>query len=176
MKFQKTDLDALEVPYFRIDEELEIEVEDHPRCREIRNVHVAGDAFYEKHDAELSVQLDIEGEMVVPCAITLKPLTIDFSVHYDEIFSFFEPYVEENETMDEESVEEIIFVDSDEIDLEAHLRSVVLAEIPLKVVDPDLEEYPEGDGWVVMTEEEYEEEKSQQIDPRLAKLKELKID
>lgn len=175
MKFQKSDLDSLEVPYFRIDQEMAIEIEDHPRCREIRNVQVVGDVFYEKHDAELSVQLDIAGEMVVPCAITLKPLDIDFSVHYDEIFSFYAADDEE-ETMDEESLEEIIYLDAEELDLEPHLRSVVLAEIPLKVVDPELEDYPEGDGWVVMTEEAYEEEKSQEIDPRLAKLQEFKVD
>ncbi|WZU00528.1 hypothetical protein MGH68_13320 [Erysipelothrix sp. D19-032] len=32
-------------------------------------------------------------------------------------------------------------------------------EVPLKAVHPDLETYPEGDGRVVMTEEDYINEK-----------------
>ena len=52
----------------------------------------------------------------------------------------------------------------------------IFAEVPLKAVHPDLETYPEGDGWVVMTEEDYINEKSQEIDPRLAKLKDFKFD
>ena len=40
----------------------------------------------------------------------------------------------------------------------------------------ELTEYPKGDGWLVMSEEDYLEEKSREIDPRLAKLKDIEID
>ena len=33
------------------------------------------------------------------------------------------------------------------------------------------EEYPSGDGWRIITEEEYQKSQEDRIDPRLAKLK-----
>ncbi|UPU39227.1 DUF177 domain-containing protein [Erysipelothrix sp. Poltava] len=62
------------------------------------------------------------------------------------------------------------------LDLDPYLLDSILAAVPLKAIHPDLKEYPEGEGWQVMTEEDYTKEKSQEIDPRLAKLKDFKFD
>ncbi len=105
--------------------------------------------------------------MIVPCAITLKPLSHLFNVRLNEVFSFYEPDEEDEET---------IYVQDEEIDLDPYILGAILAEIPLKLIDPELTEYPKGDGWLVMSEEDYLEEKSREIDPRLAKLKDIEID
>ena len=169
MKFLRSDLDQMENSIIKIDRMVEIELDNHPRCRELRNVHIFGEAYYDMYDARLTFDLSIEGEMIVPCAITFKPLILDFDNDFYESYTFIK-HDEDEEDMN------TFFVEGDEIDIEPNIRAAVLSEIPMKVVDPELEEYPKGDGWIVMTEEEYEKEKSEEIDPRLAKLKELNID
>ena len=54
------------------------------------------------------------------------------------------------------------------------VRDAILMEAPLQVTDVDPQDYPSGDGWRVITEEEYESSKKNAIDPRLAKLQEFK--
>ena len=49
-------------------------------------------------------------------------------------------------------------------------------EVPLKVVKEGIKEYPKGDGWEVVKEEDYTKSKKDDIDPRLAKLKEFKLE
>ena len=51
-----------------------------------------------------------------------------------------------------------------------------MMEVPLKIVKEGLTQYPKGDGWEVVKEEDYIKEKSKEIDPRLAKLKEFKLE
>ena len=51
---------------------------------------------------------------------------------------------------------------------------MILMEVPLKVVKEGLIEYPKGNGWEVVRESDQVEERP--IDPRLAKLKDFKLD
>ena len=53
---------------------------------------------------------------------------------------------------------------------------LILMEVPLKVVKEGIKEYPKGDGWEVVKEEDYTKSKKDDIDPRLAKLKEFKLE
>ena len=45
----------------------------------------------------------------------------------------------------------------------------------MKVVKDDAV-YPSGDGWEILSEAEYQRRKGNEIDPRLAKLKEFKFE
>lgn len=167
MKFLRFELEQSASTNIEIDEDLVIELEEHPRCNDLKDIHAGGYAYYDRHDGRLTVDIDISGEMIVPCAITLKPLSHLFNVRLNEVFSFYEPDEEDEET---------IYVQDEEIDLDPYILGAILAEIPLKLIDPELTEYPKGDGWLVMSEEDYLEEKSREIDPRLAKLKDIEID
>ena len=51
---------------------------------------------------------------------------------------------------------------------------MILLEVPISVTEADEDAYPSGDGWRVLTEDAYEQEKKSEGDPRLAKLKEFK--
>ncbi|MBV1708810.1 MAG: DUF177 domain-containing protein [Erysipelothrix sp.] len=79
-----------------------------------------------------------------------------------EVFSF--------EKSDNED-EDVEVVKGDVIELFELVYQLILMEAPLKVVKPDLKEYPKGDGWEVIKEEDYVAAKKSEIDPRLAKLK-----
>lgn len=101
--------------------------------------------------------------MVVPCAITDEDVLVEFKTEDDPVFSF-------GKTDDEEAIE----VKGDTVELMPVVYPLIMMEIPLKVVKPGLKDYPKGDGWEVLTEEEYLREKQSQIDPRLAKLRDYK--
>ena len=70
----------------------------------------------------------------------------------------------------------MLFRSNDELNLTPILEDVVLQEVPLKVVKKGKIDYPKGKGWSVTTEKEYAKRKSEEIDPRLAVLKDYKFD
>jgi len=125
MKFHRYDLE--ENP-FVIDTVLEVSEEDrkpNTRYSDISDIEVSGTGFYEEETEELIIGLDIFCQVEVPCAITLKPIELDLEIQYSETFSFLEG-------------EETVYIEEDEIDLTPYIWSAVIAEIPIKVVDPEL--------------------------------------
>lgn len=168
MIFTRFELDGLSTSYIDIDEAFDIDlelIENHPRLNELRDVFISGQCYYDPHSAQLIPELTIEGVMVVPCSISLKPVEIDFSIDLNDMFSFG-PLGQ-----DDEGIE----VNGDVLDLAPYIWEAVITEIPLRIIHPDVETYPEGEGWEVLTEEDFIKQKSQEIDPRLAKLKDFKI-
>lgn len=171
MKFNRDEMDKLTSSRLNIDEDIDIDFSSlyNPnRLIAIREVFAVGSVYYNKYTTQLVTDLTISGIMTVPCAITLEPFDIEFDAKIGEVF-FFE---KSEDTMDE-SFE---LVEEDDLDLTPYIVSAVISEVPLKAINPNLEEYPKGNGWQVMTEEEYTKIKSQEIDPRLAKLKDFKFE
>ncbi|AZK44542.1 DUF177 domain-containing protein [Erysipelothrix piscisicarius] len=169
MKFYRADLDRLKSPRLEIDEEIIIDqdlLKGFSLCTALREIFAVGHGYYDEHTSKLITDLTIEGIMTVPCAITLEPFDIEFSIPIGDVFSF--------EKLEDDEVG--IEIEGEELDLDPYIVDSILAAVPLKAIHPDLKEYPEGDGWQVMTEEDYTKEKSQEIDPRLAKLKDFKFD
>ena len=104
-----------------------------------------------------NVILNITGKMVLPCAITLKPVDYPFNISFDEIFS-------ENA----EEMSKKIKNCENSIDILPIVWENILMEIPMKVVSPDASyEKLEGEGWKIVTED------CESINPELAKLKDL---
>lgn len=171
MQFIRNDLDKLSASRLDIEEEVIIDFEslvNRNRIIALRDVFAVGHIYYDTYSTQLVTDLQIEGVMTVPCAITLEPFDLEFSTRLGEMFSF--------ETPDEELASEIEVVDGEILDLNPYITEVIFAAVPLKAVHPDLEAYPEGSGWKVMTEEDYIKEARQEIDPRLAKLKDFKFE
>ena len=101
--------------------------------------------------------LNVVGKMVLPCAITLKPVDYGFNINIDEILS------EESEEISKK-----VKKSENTIDILPIVWENILMEIPMKVVSPDAElEKIEGDGWKLVTED------TENINPELAKLKDL---
>lgn len=167
MKYTWSELESLTNPYFTIEGNLEIldkGPDMHGRFLELLDIYVEGSGYYNDDTTEFIVGLEITSHVVVPCAITLKPLEIEVNTTLSETF-VFEP--EQSDT------EDAYILDDDFVDLDPYVRLAAELAIPLKVIDPDLEEYPSGDGWTVMTESQLVSSKEDEIDPRLAKLKEF---
>lgn len=170
MKYTWSELESLANPYLKIEGNLEIldkGPDMHGRFLELLDIYVEGSGYYNDETTEFIVGLEITSHVVVPCAITLKPLEIEVITTLSETF-VFEPEQSDNE--------DVYVLEDDFVDLDPYVRLATELAIPLKVVDPELEEYPSGKGWSIMTESQLESSKKEEIDPRLAKLKQFKFD
>ena len=101
--------------------------------------------------------LNIQGKMILPCDITLKPVDYAFDINIDEML-----------TENSEEISKKIKKSENTIDILPIVWENILMEIPMRVVSPDASlEKIEGDGWKLVTED------SENINPELAKLKDL---
>ena len=104
------------------------------------NVKINGEIFKNSLD-NIELSLDVSGIMVLPCAITLKPVEYPFSIEISG---------EYNELIGENSIN---FQNT--IDILPIIWENILMEIPMRVVSPDAEDISlEGDGWVYNSKEE----------------------
>ena len=104
------------------------------------NVKITGEIF-KNSLGNIEVSLSVEGTMVIPCAITLKPVNYPFSI---EINGEYNELTYENSTNFQNT-----------IDILPIIWENILMEIPMRVVSPDAENVSlEGDGWVYNSKEE----------------------
>lgn len=130
----------------------------------VEDVHIWGSGYLDDENDRFYCKLNVSGLMLVPDSITNEEIEVPFETDSDEVFSFGDA--------DEEDGTRIV---TDEvIDLLPAVIDDILLEVPLEVTDAAEDNLPEGDGWKVFTEAEYEERRKDQIDPRLAKLKQFK--
>ena len=134
------------------------------RLRDLKNVTVTGNGHYDPELQQFGADLRITGDMVVPCAVSLEDVIVPFETSSYEVFSFI-PCEEDG----------VHIVKKDVLELYPVVFQLILAEVPLKVVKDGIS-YPKGEGWEVIREEDYNRQTKQEIDPRLAKLKEFKFD
>lgn len=134
--------------------------------RNLKDVEVSGSIHYDDKSEVADVLLKIKGIMVVPCAITNEDVDYPFDSEGDVIYAFHKV----------EKDSDIIEAKGDVIELMPQVFQQIILEIPLKVVKEGLKEYPHGNGWEVMKEEDLNREKAKKIDPRMAKLAEFKFD
>lgn len=139
------------------------EFEGNNLIHSVEDVHVSGTGFLDDENDRFYCEIHVEGVMIVPDSITGEEIEYPFESDSNETYSF------------EESDEEDVRLISDEvIDLNDAIIEDVLLEVPLEVSDIEEGEYPEGDGWKVYSEAEYQKSRAEEIDPRLAKLKQFK--
>lgn len=131
----------------------------------LKDVHVIGEAYFEDSLLTLTLNLNISGIMLVPCAITLKETEYAFEIKGEESISFLED-VGEN----------IQYNAGEVIELKPIVKEIIVAEVPFKVVSISSDKYPTGKGWEVITEKQLQDQDKKEIDPRLAKLLEFQIE
>lgn len=123
---------------------------------DLKDVKVTGQISKNNLDS-YNVYLKVSGEMILPCAITLKPVNHPFNIEIDEIFS-----------EDASEMSKKIKKFENTIDILPIVWENILMEIPMRVVSPDASlEKVEGNGWKLVTED------SEFENPELAKLKDL---
>ena len=119
---------------------------------ELNNVNIKGDIT--KRLDNFHIKVDVEGVMVLPCSISLKPTNYPFHFEIDDDF--------------DESVQKNLKNVTNSIDIFPIIWENILMEIPLRVVNSDLSDVKtKGDGWQLITDKE------SRINPELEKLKDL---
>ncbi|MBR2812031.1 MAG: DUF177 domain-containing protein [Solobacterium sp.] len=129
----------------------------------VRDVHISGTGYLNTEDDRFYVDLTVSGTMLVPDAVTGEEIEVPFETDSQEVYAF--------EVPDEDWIR---FVKDDVISLYRAVVDDILLEAPMQVTYADEDAYPEGDGWKVYSEAEYQKMKEEEIDPRLAKLMEFK--
>lgn len=152
---------------FQFDEVIdlsEIKQQDE-QIREISPVHVSG--YLVISGDTFTFPLRIKGVMTLPCSRTLQDVEFPFDIEAKEIFRL--DYDDELfSSQDEESDDDIHLIKGDVIDLKPYIKERIILEIPLQIFSEtaDEEMLRSGKDWEYVTEVN----KSNQIDPRLAKL------
>ena len=109
------------------------------------DVKINGEIF-KNSLGNIELSLDVEGVMVLPCAITLKPVNYPFNVEISGEIEELMENIEENSTNFQNS-----------IDILPIIWENILMEIPMRVVSIEAENSDitkEGEGWKFVTEEE----------------------
>lgn len=136
-----------------------IPMENDPYLKRVEDVSGYITFFYDLSD-KLCIEYELKGKMVCPDSFTLEDVYLDFNLENEDDVSF-----DENE--------EGFFIRGD-IELEKLILDIVIPEVPIKVEKDDKMGYHSGDGWAIMSEEEYDKAQKDKIDPRLAILKDYK--
>ncbi|MCA1029957.1 DUF177 domain-containing protein [Bacillus timonensis] len=167
MKWSISQLNQLQHKGLSIDEYVDVsDIKDiDSTIRGIDPVHVTGRA--DLSSAKATFHLTISGSMTLPCSRTLVDVNYPFNLKTTETFLL-------RQTLDYEAdEEEIHLVQGDVVDLLPIIKENILLEIPMQVFSNDQHVEgaapQEGKDWVVITEED----KRNQIDPRLAGLAKL---
>lgn len=115
------------------------------------------DGFILNNEEELSLDINITGEMILSCARTLKDVSRKFDIHIEHV-------IDENDDISLKIIQ-------NRLDIFPIIWQYILMDVPLRVLHPDAkEESLEGDGWRLITEDD----KKEVIDPRLACLSKFK--
>lgn len=116
---------------------------------ELKNVTVKGTIYpYGENDYELNLLL--EGVMLLPCSITLKPVDYKFNTEISGVYTEMMLEIEKFNNKIENS-----------LDIFPIIWENILMEIPIKVTCPEATDLKlSGDGWKLVTEESVGEKNS----------------
>ena len=110
---------------------------ENSEIRKLTDVNVSGVISIDYED-NLIMNLNINGTMVLPCAVTLNDVDYEFDTEFEENLGKFEEIYKNNKNTLE--ISDIMW------------ENIVL-EIPIRVVSDDLEpSNTSGDGWELISE------------------------
>ncbi len=166
VKFTKKDFLNAKNGIIEIDEWIAVEENDllhHTQVKSIPEVHVTGTLQFD-HRSLVFSDLNLDGVMIVLDSITMEDLEVAFDTKSQETYSF-DP-IKEND-------EDIIVVKKDTVDINPEIFQAIIYEAPMSITRLPRDQYPKGDGWQLLSDQDKEEPK---IDPRWEKLNDFKLD
>ena len=162
MKFRFSQLHKK--PHLSLEEEItfsEEEVKRIPTLLALPQAEVEVDLS--KEEDFVHVVFHIKAHLVLECAYTLEP--VDYPIDFEDELDFMYAQADDED-------EGMIYVGQDEVDLDPFILGLIVTEIPLRVIKPGAKLPTGGKGYDIKSEEDYEKERSERIDPRFAKLDE----
>ena len=121
--------------------------------RNVEDVHCILEAY--EYGTLLRAVFHIKAKVTAVCSYSLDDVVLSISCD-DELYF----------TDEESEDDELIYEKSNIIDMDPHILSLILAKVPIKVIKQGAKPPQDGDGYRVISEEEYEKERSQKKDSR----------
>ena len=138
-----------------IDKSLEIPKEYYEKTdiRRLSDIKINGN-IKEIGEDVFNLELNVKGEMILPCALSLEDVEFPFEINIDENVGF------------DDDFEKNYKIVSNTLDILPILWENIVLEIPSRVVKDNAKIKTEGDGWCLTSEEDLKNNK-------LSDLKEL---
>lgn len=138
-----------------IDKSLEIPKEYYEKTdiRRLSEIKINGN-IKEIGEDVFNLELNVKGEMILPCALSLEDVEFPFEINIDENVGF------------DDDFEKNYKIVSNTLDILPILWENIVLEIPSRVVKDNAKIKTEGDGWCLTSEEDLKNNK-------LSDLKEL---
>ncbi len=135
---------------------------DPTHIRGISNTHVV--VTGNDYDDYLVLNIKIKADVIGVCSYTLEdiPLKVDISASLS--FSFLE------------EDEDVIHIDSPIFELDQYILDLIIAEVPLTLVKKGAKLPSSGDGYRVLSEDEYNKEQENKKDSRWSALDDIELD
>lgn len=137
-------------------------------------IKAEGFLLYENHSVLANFRIDLT--ITLPSSRSLELVEVPLQLAIEEVYTESESlYLEQDNP-----AEVVLPLEGDEVNLVSAIEDNILLNLPLQVFTPEemeSEDMPSGAEWEVVSEESFarkrQEEKNDQIDPRLAGLKAL---
>ena len=132
--------------------------------RRIESVDVKAKLSYDAHSEVLIVDVNVKGKMILPCSISFQDVPYSFKASSRLAFSFTTTEIESD----------VVEVEGEELDFNPEILALIWMEVPPRVISPKVKQLPQGEGWEVVSEEEFRRRKEEKINPRFSKILEYK--
>lgn len=166
MKWTRAELESSETGKVTFDEDVTIDPEAFDAIsliNSVRDVHVDGSGYLDASTGHFYSKLHVTGTILCPDAISGEEIEYPFETDSEDVWSF-----------DDTDEDDVRVVTGEVIDMLPAVTDAIIMEAPLDATETAPEDYPSGDGWQVISEEEYERRRREEGDPRLAKLREFR--
>ncbi|WEV54174.1 DUF177 domain-containing protein [Leuconostocaceae bacterium ESL0723] len=133
-------------------------------------LHLQGELRALEND-DIRLTLQVTGEVTVPSSRSLAPVKLPVDMDLAETYVTTEKHLE-----DFEDNEAVFLLENDVIDVDEVILENLVASLPTQVLtqaEAEEDQYPTGNGWQVISQDDYEvAEKDEEpaLDPRLQKL------
>ena len=116
------------------------------------------------YDDYLILNIKINSDVIGVCSYTLEDIPLKVKIDTSLTFSF----------LDED--EDVIHIDNPVFELDSYIVGLIVSEVPLTLVKKGAKLPSGGDGYRVLSEDQYEEEQKNKVDSRWSALDDIEID
>ena len=134
---------------------------DPTHIRNIGKTHVkiAG----QDYEDFLVLNFEIVSDVIGVCSYTLEDVPLTIKVNTSLTFTY------------EEEDEETIHIDNPIFEVDEYILDLIIAEVPMKIVKKGAKLPSSGEGYRVLSEDEYNKEQEQKTDSRWAALDDIEL-
>ncbi|MCR5505397.1 MAG: DUF177 domain-containing protein [Bacilli bacterium] len=130
--------------------------------RKVENVHALLEVY--EYGTMLRMMFHIKADVTAVCSYSLEDVPLAIKVDEELYFSD-----------QEEDSEDLIFEKNNIIDMDPHILSLILAKVPIKVIKKGAKPPVDGNGYRVMSEDDYVKEREERKDPRWSALDDIEL-